>query len=180
MKKVVFLVTLFFLFFQIAGLSQKASVGISGGFAIADMKITDIHGTQATDTRTGVMGGLIVETPIGKHFLFQPGLFYVQKGHTNPPVAGSTNKVYTTLRYAEFPLNFLFKAGGKQVTFYIGGGPCIDLNAPSKTVTKDSSGKRTYKDISFGKLPANDVLGVDYGVNALAGIRLPMGFFISV
>jgi hypothetical protein len=179
MKKIIFILTAFFLFLQINGFSQKSRVGISGGVSIANMS-KSFNGTKTTgDRKTGVMGGLIVEFPLAKHFVLQSGIYYVQKGKINKKTnPNSTDHVSTALRYAELPVNVLYKTNGSYGTFYFGGGPAISLNFPSKIVTK-SNGKTTFSDITFGNTSGSTLRGVDYGINATAGFRFPFGIFIS-
>lgn len=61
----------------------------------------------------------------------------------------------------------------------MGLGPSLDFNLPSKRVAITDDNK-VYNDILFGQTAENDVKGIDYGFNFLAGWRTSPGFFIMV
>ncbi|MBC7875009.1 MAG: hypothetical protein H7Y01_13485, partial [Ferruginibacter sp.] len=154
MKKIILLSTLFILWFQLAVFSQ-ARVGLSGGVAIAKME-----GKVEGDGRAGLLTSLVVDAPIAKSkFSFHPVLSYVQKGQTEPSPAGTLiDKQYVALRYMELSANFLYNIGEKG-SFFLGAGPSIDFNLPSKRVANIGE-LSTSTDILFGATPENDLRGV--------------------
>ena len=172
MKKIIFMLAAFVLCFQIAAISQTR-VGISGGVAVANMK-----GKVNGDSRSGVMTGLVLETPLGKSFTFRPTLSYVQKGQ-NQPSPGLVDKLYIALRYAEFNADFLYYIGGVKSSVFIGAGPSVDFNLPSKKVS-ETAGVKSVSTINFGKVLLKDMRGVDFGANFTAGWRSKSGLFISL
>jgi hypothetical protein len=157
--------------FQIAGHSQTG-IGISGGVSIANMK-----GKVDGDGKTGFMTGLVLETPVGKTFTFRPTLSYVQKGQNQPP-PGLTDKLYVALRYAEFSADLLYYISGEKGGFFLGAGPSVAFNLPSKTVSVASDVKTT-KTIKFGKTPTDDMRGTDFGADFTAGWKTNNGIFLS-
>ena len=176
MKKIIFMLALSTVCFQLAGLSQ-ARVGLAGGVSIARME-SEPEG----DGKLGLFTSLVVDAPIGKSkFSFYPVFSYVQKGQTEPSPAGTLiDKQYIALRYMELSTNFLYNVGGdKGGTFFIGLGPAISFNLPSKRASFIDDLK-TETDILFGPTPENDLRGVDYGANFIAGLRAKGGVFISV
>jgi len=176
MKKIIFLLAASVFCFQIAGLSQTR-VGLAGGVSVANMK-DKVNGSR----KSGVMASLIIDAPLGKskNFSFQPSLAYVQKGFIEPHPAGTlVDKQYVALRYMELTTDFMYNFGGGKSTFYLGLGPSLDFNVPSKRVSV-TDGDKVITDILFGKTPENDFKGIDYGADVRAGFRTAGGFFLSL
>ncbi len=164
-----------FFCFQIAGVSQSR-VGISAGVAFANMK-DKVEGTS----RPGIMTSMILDVPLGKkkNFSFHPTLSYVQKGQSDNILPGSpVDKQYTALRYAELATDFIFNKLGPKGGFFIGAGPSVSFNLPSKSVTVIAKTK-TSTIVTFGKTPAQNLRGVDYGADFTAGWRTTGGFILS-
>ena len=179
MKKTIFFLSVFMVCMSFAAFSQKSRVGVSGGITFSNQN-SEVNGVQHDGrSLTGFMASLVMETPLGKHFAFQPHLAYVRKGmeikQTNP-FSGSDTSIQ--LRYFDIPLNFLYTTG-RRIVFYAGAGPCISLPLPSRRVVKTGDIK-TSSELTFGSEPTNIYKGVDYGANILVGIRIPKGFFLSV
>lgn len=175
MKKIIFLLATSVLGFQVAGISQTR-VGITGGVAVADM-----HGSEAKggSSRAGFMTGFVVETPIGKVINFRPSVSYVQKGKTLPHPQGTlVDKYYIALRYTEFNADFLYYVGGNKGGFFLGAGPSIAFNLPSKRVSITDD-VRTNSIVQFGSDAGSDLRGTDWGANFTTGWRTNSGFLIS-
>jgi Outer membrane protein beta-barrel domain len=183
MKKTIFILAAFILFLNITALSQKTRVGVTGGISVANLSRTIATADRDGQYRLGIMGGMQLEVPLCKKgkFSFQPDLHYIQKGASDRPTTPTLNKIYTALRYAELIPNFVrnFKAG-KAGDFYLGGGPYIDFNLPSKNVTHAPGAVKVETDVSFGNELINDLRGIDYGGNVVMGYRLGNGIFIAV
>ena len=182
MKKTIFILTAFVFCLSFTAHSQKTRVGVTGGIAFANMSRTIAKADRDGEYRIGVAGGMQLEVPLCKkgRFSFQPDMHYIQKGAGDIPATPTVNKSYTALRYAELAPNFVynFKAG-KGGTFYMGGGPYIGFNLPSKKVTHSPGADKIETDISFGNAIANDMRGIDYGGNFVMGYRLGNGIFVS-
>jgi Outer membrane protein beta-barrel domain len=183
MKKTIFILIVAVFCLQITGLSQKSRVGVTGGVSVAQMRGTVDGKDIDANSKTGLTFGLIVDAPIKNHFSFQPGLHYVQKGKVQDEVSGNIKQTVTTdLRYAELQLNFLYNTNynteNKEANFFVGAGPALSVNFPSKFVT-EIGGTKTESDITFGNL-SEDFRGFDFGANFLAGLRFNGGFFVSV
>ena len=175
MKKIVFSLALSIFFFQLAGISQ-VKVGVLGGVSISKME-GNIHG----DGRAGLMASLVMDAVLGQNFSFYPTLSYVQKGVTEPHPTGTLiDKQYVALRYAELSTNFIYHIGNPVGnSFFLGLGPSIDFNLPSKR-TSVTDGTKTNSDILFGPTPENDLKGVDFGANVVLGWRSAGGFAFTV
>ncbi len=181
MKKTIFIFFLSVCCLQISGLAQKTRAGFSfhGGLATMRGTVNSVKENQLYTTGFGV--GFLVDAPIkNSKFSFQPVLQYVQKGKVHQEAINIlTDEIVYELRYAEFLMNFLYTTGGTSGGFFIGAGPSLSFNLPSKQVTKSDDGTKTESDLSFGNEPANAFRGIDYGANMVLGYRLKKGFFVS-
>ncbi len=181
MKKTIIILTAFIFCLSFTALSQKTRVGITGGIAFANMSRTIGGADRDGEYRIGVVSGLQLEVPCKKgRISFQPDFHYIQKGAATIPGTPTINRSYTALRYAELAPNFVynFKAG-KGGAFYLGGGPYVAFNLPSKNVTHSPGTDKVETDILFGNEVAKDLRGVDYGGNFVMGFRLSNGIFVS-
>ena len=182
MKKIFFLLTLAVCCLQINGFAQKSRVGITGGLVLAKMR-GEIGGVdQKGESKLGFHAGFIVDAPISKHFSFQPALQYVQKGQVaQESVIINQDKIETELRYLELPLNFVYNSNYYGNNFYIGAGPYAAFNLPSKIVTTlGGDGVKAEEDLAFGNTSSEDYRGVDFGVNAIIGMRSKSGIFLAL
>lgn len=179
MKRMIIVLSVLILALPFTVLAQKARVGLSGGISLAKITGKTDGEDFNTEYKSGLMGGMILDVPLNKRVSFQPGVYYIQKGWTDKrPYPGLIEKSYTALRYAETQLNFVYNASGKN-NIYVGAGPSVSFNLPSKSVT-EIDGVKSETSITFGKLIANDLKGIDYGANFLAGFRFSSGVFITV
>ncbi|MEO7983984.1 MAG: porin family protein [Bacteroidota bacterium] len=172
MKKIILLLTIAICCLQIAGHSQN-KVGISAGVSVANMK-----GKVDGDSKTGIITGLVLETPLGKVFTFRPTLSYVQKGQNQPP-PGLADKYYIALRYIEFSPDVLYYISDSKTGFFLGAGPSLAFGLPSTKVTV-TDGVKTPGSIKFGKTVADDLRGMDYGADFTAGWSTKGGLFLSI
>lgn len=182
MKKTIFILTAFIFCLSFTALSQKARVGVNGGISFANISRTIAGADRDGEYRIGVVGGLQLEVPLCKKgkFSFQPDMHYIQKGASTIPTTPTINRAYTALRYAELAPNFVYNfKTGKGGAFYLGGGPYIAFNLPSKKVTHAPGADKVETDVSFGNAIANDIRGVDIGGNAVMGFRLGNGIFVA-
>jgi len=164
---------------QATAQAPKARVGVTGGVTIANL-YGEYSGVNTDySSKTGFTTGLIVDAPIGKsRFSFQPGLHYIQKG----AVISETKdqKVSYALRYAELALNVMYKTPGtKGVQIIAGLGPSVDMNLPSKKVTKLSDDSKTEETLILGNEGAAVIKGIDWGLGGTAGLQFRNGAFIT-
>ena len=179
MKKIIFI--LFVLCLQLTGFAQKSRVGFFIGPVFSDLRGTVDGKKLIGDTKSGFAAGFLVDAPIKNHFDFQPTLYYVQKGTIKQKPLGPTQKdeISIELRYAELDLNFLYNTNGAKGSFFIGAGPSISFNLPSKTLTKSPGDLKSETEITFGNAISNNYRGVDFGANFLTGFKMSGGFFVS-
>lgn len=179
MKKMICLLLVSFLCLQISGFSQNAKVGFTAGLTIANLH-SKIDGVSNNgDAKYGYTAGLVVDAPINNNFSFMPSVNYVQKGKNEDRTnsSGVKEEIATQLRYIEVPFNFVYNvsAGGG---FFIGAGPYISFGLPSQKVTT-VAGAEAETDIKWGSTIAEDLRGMDYGANVIAGYKMKKGLFFS-
>jgi hypothetical protein len=177
MKKALILIIAGICLFRSTGMTQKTEVGITGGITSSNI-YGKIGGLDTRgDSRTGFTVGMILDVPVGKtKITFQPGLHYLQKGEYTKKT--SSEKDAVALRYAEFQFNFI-KYSGKSNRIFLGIGPTLGLNLPSKKVViTDNS--RTETSLTFGKLSSNDYIGADWGANGVIGVRFKNNLYFAV
>jgi hypothetical protein len=181
MKKTIFILSALIFCLSFTALSQKTRVGITAGIDAANLSRTIGGADRDGEYRIGLIGGMQLEIPLCKNnrFSFQPDMHYVQKGSAKISTTTINNKLYTALRYAELATNFVYNFNKTKGTFYLGGGPYVSFNIPSKNVTHAAGAQNVESDISFGNAVANDLRGVDYGANFLMGYRMTNGIFVS-
>jgi Outer membrane protein beta-barrel domain len=179
MKKTIFIVTTFIICLNITALSQKTRVGLTGGISFANLSKTIGGADKDGEYRIGIMGGMLLDFPVCKKISFQPDLHYIQKGASFVPTTPVFNKIYTALRYAELAPNFVYNFTAGKGVFYLGGGPYISFNLPSKDVTHAAGADKVETDVSFGNTLTNELRGVDYGGNVVMGFRMGNGIFVS-
>jgi hypothetical protein len=175
MKKMIIILLAFIICLQFSALAQNARVGFSGGVTISDLRGNQNQMNSAT--KAGAVLGLLVDLPLTSHLTFQPSLSYIQKGNLNKEDANE--KIYYATRYAELSPNFLYNFSSSGKGIYVGAGPYIDFNVPSKKVTDKKEGATTTADLTFGETIDKDLRGIDYGVNFLAGFKFSKCFFLS-
>ena len=177
MKKIIFLLAASVLGFQFASIAQTR-VGLTGGVAIANL-----HGSEAEggSSRAGFTAGIVLEKPIKKALAFRPAISYIQKGKTLAHPDGTLiDEAYLALRYIEFTPDFLYYvSGNSDGGFFLGAGPSIAFNLPSKKVTVTNDLKTTSI-VHFGTENTNDMRGTDWGANFTMGWRTKGGFLISL
>jgi hypothetical protein len=142
-----------------SSIGQNVRVGISGGLTVSDL--TGPVNEMNHGVKTGFMAGLLVDVPLNAHFTFQPQLNYMQKGNLQREDANS--KLYNALRYVELPFNLLYNLNTGKTVFFLGAGPSISLNVPSKKLTVPEEGESSYNDILFEihlKMISEELTGV--------------------
>ena len=176
MKKAILISIAIIFCWQITCVAQKTQVGVTGGLTVSNMRGTVGGKDQKKDSRLGCTFGLILDAPLNDHITFQPGLHYVQKGKKVDVT--TDQRIDTALRYAELQLNFLYGTNSDGTTIFIGAGPALSVNFPSKIVT-NNGGTKSDADINFGNENA-DLRGFDFGANFLGGFKFPGGILVSV
>lgn len=168
MKKVYFLVIIFFALISTRGFAQDLGLnfGIKGGVQLTNLYADDVHDENA---KVGFQGGLYFKNQITEFFALQPEILYTLKGSQldyDNILMGSGSYRYN-LGYIEVPVLAVVSIG----SFSIHAGPYIAFltNANIKDVDDDG-------DIEgITDLDRSDFNSVDYGLAGGIGMDFLSG-----
>jgi hypothetical protein len=180
MKKTLLLLT----FISAATLSfaQTIGVGIKGGLNLSSQSASDGGTTASSSTSTGFHVGGFVDVGLGS-WSIQPSLLYTTKG-------AKSDDSKLTLNYIEVPVDVLYHIPVGVGNIFIGAGPYAALGINGKikgpivvTATSglsSSMATSVYEsDVTYGSGPF-DFKKLDYGINAMGGLKLANGLLFSV
>lgn len=161
--------------------AQKIQIGISAGINSASMVAHASGISVHSDGRIGIMFGLTGDVQVAERFSIQPAVNFVQKGYKYKET--DVNYVYTDeirVNYLEIPINVIFRPQTPKVQFFMGAGPSFAFALSGKEKENDN-GTIDEWDLSFGSDENNDDMkAVDFGLNFLAGIQLPIGLSFAI
>jgi hypothetical protein len=179
MKKLTF-ISIVFLALHLAGNGQKTQFGFTAGTAIANYHSKSDGQTDNGNSKIGLTAGIIADIPTGKHLSFQPAINFVQKGTKDEQtIGGITEKAKLNVNCIELPLNLLYNSNGSNSNFFVGAGPSLALSISGKAKYEDNNSSFSGK-INFGNTDNDDMRGLDFGANFLAGFRFHRGLLFSV
>lgn len=179
--------------FSIAGFSQL-SIGLHGTGNLADAKIKSENDFDYKKKMRAMPGaGIDIQYGFGKHFAIRTGANYIQNGVTlSTTVDESVNmqlKIENSLNYVQVPVNFLYTIPVFRMQFFAGAGGYINYGISGKSKARlsytmsDGHESVTIEEADAFKKEEDGGAGLkktDYGVGALAGIRLGNGLFANV
>lgn len=161
---------------RLATFGQNLDWGISGGVTVGYIQ-TNAFILSTTNSMTGIKTGFTLGAfaglPIKKHFIFQPGFQFVQKGGRPFDSYSDNQRGTIVLNYIEIPLNLVYKSAGRRGHFIAGGGPSLAFGI-SGTVKLNQQ----QTAIHFGGKAEYDLKVFDLGANMLTGYELNNGFSI--
>jgi hypothetical protein len=161
-----------------SNIMAQTKFAVSAGLSPALYYTSDDYSNESSssDFKAGFCAGVNVHIEIGKHFAFEPGVSFVQKGGIETDnTAGSNFKSTVTLNYLEFPLDFIYS---RRNRFYFGIGPSIDLGMSGKVKLSEDGNDET-SDIKFGSGENDNLKSFDAGINLLAGFHFKNGLFVA-
>ncbi len=173
--------------------AQSVNFGVKGGLNESTATLTG-SATRFSNL-AGFNAGLFADVNI-KQLTIEPGIFYTNKGYNSYTYVTSNSEAGTytfkaqgniTLNYLEVPVNILYNIRFKQGKFFIGGGPYYGLALSGKSNVTTTSGNENEipavtnsgGNITIGNTAADALKRSDFGLNALAGIKLNNGLLIS-
>ena len=141
--------------------AQKEQVGISGGASFSNYS----GSAKGNKTKAGFTIGAIANIDIGKKFIIQPGINFVQKGSRDKNnFLGIAANYSLTTNHIEVPVNLMYTANG----FFIGAGPSFSFGISGKW-KYDIGGNKTEANVKFGNGDGDDMKGFDIAVNMILG-----------
>ena len=160
--------------------AQNTRVGFTAGGSLANFRVESDEENESGDMKLGITAGVLVDIPAGKNFSFQPALNFVQKGTKDEETfMGITEKFKMNINSLEVPLNMVFNVNSNSGTFFFGAGPSFTFNLSGKAHYDDGTDSFS-ESIEIGNDPdKDDIKGLEFGANILAGYRFPNGLFIS-
>lgn len=151
----------FIILISINAYAQKEQVGISGGATFSNYS----GSTKSNKTKAGFTIGAIANIDIGKNFIIQPGINFVQKGSRDQNnFWGVTSKYTLTTNHIEVPVNLMYSTNG----FFIGAGPSFSFAISGKW-KYDAGGVKTEENVKFGNGDGDNMKGFDIAANMILG-----------
>ena len=158
----------------IAQTKFAVSAGISPAFYYTNDDYYDQ--SSSSDFKAGFCAGVNVHITMGKHFAFEPGVSFVQKGGIETDNSMNNHlKSTLTLNYIEVPLDFIYS---KRNRFYFGIGPSLDFAMSGKVKISGDVIPENHN-IKFGNSSEDDLKGFDAGISLLAGFHFKNGLFVA-
>lgn len=176
MKKIIVLAI-----FVIAVSTVKAqhSFGIQAGATLANVKQKFGGESEQSDSKFGLMAGVVGNVMLSNHIAFRPELNYVSKGGKNEDNSTDVT-VKTSLNYLELPLDFVYNTTpNKSGKFFIGLGPSIDCALYGKSKLEGSTVTNSESNIHFGNESGDDLKRFELSLNTLVGYEFTSGLFVS-
>lgn len=137
--------------------AQGNGVIVGLNFANLDYKEADV---PESDRRTGLVGGVFVNMPLGSSVSIQPEFLYSQKGAKFTDAGGEAT---VELDYLDIPVLARITSGGRNGLVIVGGPSFgFKLRARSKI---DANGTKEDEDIG------DEIESFDFGIVVGAGIQ---------
>jgi Outer membrane protein beta-barrel domain len=155
--------------------AQNAKFGFTAGGTLGWMRnVTENGDKNTSSTVPGFSAGVVGDLPVGTKFSFQPALSFLQKGLSQSE-SGINFSMH--LNYLEMPLNFIYKAPGKEGHFVVGLGPTLSYGLSGTTKVTDNGITDNGK-VHFGS-SMDDYKPFEFSGNVLIGYEWKAGFFIQ-
>jgi hypothetical protein len=155
--------------------AQKATFGFTLGGTAGTLRIKSETGdASTTSSLVGFSAGVIADLPMGKSFIFQPALQFLQKGGSDDIMGGTLNVRFNDI---ELPLNFLYRTHGTDGHFVFGLGPTLAYGVGGNYTGK-ADGETSTAKIEYGSNP-DQIKRFEFGGNLVAGYEWKSGFFFQ-
>ncbi|MGD9929601.1 MAG: porin family protein [Mangrovibacterium sp.] len=144
-------------------LTDAQTIGIRGGFNLANIEIESEGISISPDDRFGIHLGVVGEFPVGESLFINPGLLFMQKGFK---MEGDGEDVKGRMNYLDIPVNALYKVDLTGAYLLLHAGPNFGFGL---------SGKEEYdgeeEDIEFGS-DDDQLKSLDLGLNLGVGAEI--------
>ena len=194
MKKVA---TLFFGVIATVASFAQVSIGIqgTGNLSDANFETPDLL-MPSKKMRVLPGGGIVADVKLSSALSIRTGVNYLRSGITLESkmdgVPGEITEIVTTgklnMNYLQVPLNLLYTTKGRT-QFFVGGGPYFSYAFSGKskvestikfadgTTETEKEEENVFEEDEDGETYWKRT---DYGVGAIAGVKLPRGWFVNV
>lgn len=174
--------------------AQLPTFGIKGGvnFATLHASVEGFNLSANSNTLTSFNAGVFVDFKFGNVSL-QPALNLSGKGgkfngasfsdnsdeNVDVEVEQGTGKI--NLLYLQLPVNIVYHVPVVIGDIYFGAGPYVARGLSGKVkITDPETGQSESEDIKFGGNDDNSFKAMEYGANAIAGIKLKTGLLFNI
>jgi hypothetical protein len=174
--------------------AQLPTFGIKGGvnFATLHASVEGFNLSANSNTLTSFNAGVFVDFKFGNVSL-QPALNLSGKGgkfngasfsdnsdeNVDVEVEQGTGKI--NLLYLQLPVNIVYHVPVVLGDIYFGAGPYVAKGLSGKVkITDPETGQSESEDIKFGGNDDNSFKAMEYGANAIAGIKLKTGLLFNI
>lgn len=157
-----------------AATASAQGFGVMAGVNSADISGDDIDGSDI-DARTGFVGGIFWEKPLGSSISIRPELLYSMKGGTNT----LAEDVTWENDYIQVPILFKWNFGSGATHPFILAGPSIafNINCNFTDGTDEASCDDVFGSDETSSTDFSGILGLGLQWNALdISARYDMGF----
>ena len=140
--------------------NDKITFGLKMGIVATKSNI--VYNYNAAPKNSGIatiLFGGVLNIPIKKNIVFQPGVLFVYKG-LKSRYPNTNYDIHENFNYIEVPINFLYYFKTNTVGYFIGGGL-----APA------------FKKNRYNSYPLKTF---DLGINAITGYKFAIGASINV
>jgi hypothetical protein len=188
------------IFFFVAGLLVSAvsfsqlSFGIHGTGNLANARVKYSEDLDyKKQMRAMPAAGVDVQYAFSRHFAIRSGANYVQNGvrvsTTLDETVNMTVRIDNNLKYVQVPVTFLYTVPVARVQLYAGAGGFVNYGISGKSKMKLSytmpDGNEAVMEEESDPFKKEEDGGAgmkrtDYGVAAMAGVRLLNGLFLNV
>lgn len=154
--------------------TSKSRFGLKGGVNLPKYKYVNDDANTSNETSTTTNFNLTgyADVPVSTYFSLQPGISIQGKGAKY--YDNGTNQVEDNILVVEVPVNLLANLSAGAGHFYLGGGPYAGFNVSGKRKFINNS-STSEADLSIGNNNGDDLKGLDFGFNFLAGYQLNSG-----
>ena len=177
--------------------AQLPTIGIKGGVNFASLGASGQANNVVAGTNLQASSGNITSFNIGVfadikfgNVSLQPAINFTGKGGTFDGTTGvlpggSTSQVHSkyNLYYVQVPVNIVYHIPVVIGEIYFGAGPYGSSGVHGKlkqtAVNTQSGSFGGSRDIKFGN-ESGEIKRMDYGANAIAGIRLKGGLLFNI
>jgi hypothetical protein len=174
--------------------AQLPTFGIKGGvnFATLHASVSGFNLSANSNTLTSFNAGVFVDFKFGNVSL-QPALNLSGKGgkfsgasfsdnsdeNVDVEVEQGTGKI--NLLYLQLPVNIVYHVPVVVGDIYFGAGPYVARGLSGKVkITDPETGQSESQDVKFGGNDDNSFKAMEYGANAIAGIKLKTGLLLNI